>query len=91
MTLYGLPIIFSEKLPALGTQGDILLADMSYYYILDRGGLAIDASEHYAFVNDLTTWRFVYRTDGQPSLSDPIYIDTTNQVSPFCVLAATTD
>ena len=91
MTLYGVPVVWTEKLPALGTQGDILLADMSYYYILDRGGLAIDASEHYAFTSDLTTWRFVYRTDGQPSLSDPIYIDTTNQVSPFCVLAATTD
>ena len=91
MYLYGIPIMFSEKLPWLGTQGDILLADFSYYYIYDRQGLQIDVSEHYAFVNDLTTWRFVYRTDGQPSLSDPLYIDTTHQVSPFVVLAATTD
>ena len=91
MYLYGIPLMFSEKLPWLGTQGDILLADFSYYYIYDRGGLAIDVSQHYAFVNDLTTWRFVYRTDGQPSLSDPLYIDTTHTVSPFVVLAATTD
>ena len=91
MYLYGIPLMFSEKLPWIGTQGDILLADFSYYYIYDRSGLAIDVSQHYAFVNDLTTWRFVYRTDGQPSLSDPLYIDTTHQVSPFVVLAATTD
>lgn len=89
--LFGMPLIFSEKLPWLGTQGDILLADFSYYWIYERGGLAIDVSQHYAFINDLTTWRFVYRTDGQPSLSDPIYIDTTHTVSPFVVLAATTD
>jgi hypothetical protein len=46
---------------------------------------------HYAFTQDLTTWRFVFRTDGQPSLSDPIYIDTANQVSPFVALLNTTD
>jgi len=91
MYLYGIPIMFSEKLPWLGTQGDILLADFSYYYIYDRQGLQIDVSQHYAFVNDLTTWRFVYRTDGQPSLSDPLYIDTTHTISPFVALAATTD
>ncbi|MEJ2688278.1 MAG: phage major capsid protein, partial [Gammaproteobacteria bacterium] len=91
MMLYGIPIVWSEKVPALGSVGDIMLCDFSYYYIYTRGGLAIDVSQHYAFINDLTTWRFVFRTDGQPSLSDPIYIDTTNQVSPFVALAATTD
>ncbi len=92
MYLYGIPLMFSEKLPWLGTQGDILLADFSYYYIYNRdNGLQIDVSEHYAFVNDLTTWRFVYRTDGQPCLADELYIDTTHTVSPFVVLAATTD
>ena len=68
-----------------------MLCDFSYYYIYDRSGLEIGMSEHYAFVNDLTTWRFVYRTDGQPCLSDTIYIDTTNQVSPFVALLNTTD
>jgi len=91
MYLYGIPVIFSEKLPWLGTTGDVLLADFSYYYIYDRQGLQIDVSQHYAFTNDLTTWRFVYRTDGQPSLSAPLYIDTTHQVSPFVALLNTTD
>ena len=91
MRLYGIPVVWTEKTPALGTTGDVLLADFSYYYIYDRGGLAIDSSMHYAFTKDLTTWRFVFRTDGQPSLSDPIYIDTTNQVSPFVALLNTTD
>jgi HK97 family phage major capsid protein len=91
MRLYGIPVIWTEKLPALGTTGDILLADFNYYYIYERGGLAIDVSQHYAFTSDLTTWRFVYRTDGQPSLSAPIYIDNANQISPFVALLDTTD
>ena len=91
LRLYGIPVVWSEKVPNLGTTGDVLLADFNYYYIYNRGGLAIDMSRDYAFVNDLTTWRFVFRTDGQPSLSAPIYIDTTNQVSPFVALLNTTD
>ncbi|NIV36793.1 MAG: phage major capsid protein [Anaerolineae bacterium] len=89
--LYGIPIVWTEKTPALGTTGDVMLCDFSYYYIYDRSGIAIDVSQHYAFINDLTTWRCVFRTDGQPCLSAPIYIDTTNQVSPFVALLNTTD
>lgn len=89
--LYGMPIVWSEKVPWLGTQGDVSLIDPMWYWIASSGGLAIDVSEHYAFINDLTTWRFVFRTDGQPALSAPIYIDTTHTVSPFVTLAATTD
>jgi len=91
LRLYGIPVIWTEKTPALGTTGDVMLCDFSYYYIYDRSGLTIDVSQHYAFTSDLTTWRFVFRTDGQPCLSAPIYIDTTNQVSPFVALLNTTD
>ena len=90
MTLFGMPIITCEKLPTLGTTGDVLLADFSYYILGDRQQTAIAASEHYAFINDLITWRFVHRVDGQPWLRAPLYIDTTNQVSPFVALHAST-
>jgi HK97 family phage major capsid protein len=87
-TVFGRPLIVTEKLPTLGTQGDVLLADMAYYLIGDRQQTTIASSIHYAFVDDLTTWRFVHRVDGQPWLDEPIYIDTTNTVSPFVALAA---
>jgi len=87
-SMLGRPVIISEKMPNLGSEGDVMLADFNYYVIGDRGQTAIDASEHYAFINDMTTWRFVHRVDGQPWLDAPIYIDTTNQVSPFVALAA---
>jgi len=86
-TIYGMPLIFTEKLPALGTEGDVLLADFSYYVIGDRQALSIQSSTDYAFINDLTTWRFVHRVDGQPWLDAPIYLqDASNQVSPFVAL-----
>ena len=43
-TLIGRPLIFSEHLAALGTVGDILLADFSYYLIRDRMAMTMDAS-----------------------------------------------
>lgn len=87
-TLLGRPVIVSEKVPNLGSTGDLMLCDFSYYIIGDRQNTSIASSEHYAFTNDLTTWRFVHRVDGQPWLDSPIYIDTTHQVSPFVALAA---
>ncbi len=85
--LLGYPIIFSEKLPALGTAGDVMLCDFSMYVIGDRRALEIASSEHFKFTNDQMTWRFTYRVDGQPWLNNPITLaDGTNTISPFIYL-----
>lgn len=89
-SMFGRPVVVTEKLPNLGSTGDVLFADFSYYIIGDRQATTIAASEHYAFTSDLTTWRFVHRVDGHPWLDAPIYIDTTNTVSPFVALHANT-
>ena len=89
-TLLGRPIhwVYSQVLPPLGTAGDLCLIDGSKYIIGDKGGIAIGASEHFAFTSDLTTWRAVHRVAGMPAKSDPITMDTAaNQVSPFVILA----
>lgn len=86
-TLFGYPIFFSEHCSALGTQGDVILADWSKYLIGDRQGVTIDSSKHYRFQYDLTAWRAVSRVDGQPWLSTWLtYSDGTTTVSPFVVL-----
>jgi HK97 family phage major capsid protein len=64
-TIFGRPVIISEKLQALGTAGDILFADFRYYLIGDRQSITIDASTHVAFTTDETAWRFVIRVAGQ--------------------------
>lgn len=86
-TLMGYPIFFVENAQPLGTMGDIILADLSKYLIGDRQMVTLDASKHYRFRYDLTSWRAVHRVDGRPWLSAPItYRDGVTQVSPFVIL-----
>lgn len=88
-TLLGMPVYFTEKLPAPGSAGSIVLADWKYYLIGDRQATTIESSIHYRFVYDQTTWRAVHRVDGQPWLSTPLTLqDGSTQVSPFVILGA---
>lgn len=87
MTLHGLPILFTEKLPALGTARDVALCDFSYYIVADRQPISIAFSEHFRFTNDQTTWRFSTRVGGQPWLKSVITLnDGTTTISPFVYL-----
>ena len=87
--LMGMPVKFTEKLPRIGTQGDILLADMKYYLIGDRQAITVDSTKFDRWRYDQTSWRIVSRIDGQPWLSAPLtYDDGTTQVSPFVILGA---
>ena len=83
-TLYGIPIVVSEKVAALGTTGDILLCDFGYYLIGDRKGLSVEESMHYKFANDMKVWRIIKRVDGQPWLDSAITPRTGGStLSPF--------
>lgn len=85
--LLNLPVQITEKLPALGTKGDVILADPSLYVIGDRMMLEVAASEHVNFLKNQMTWRFVQRVDGQPWMDKPVTLqDGTSTVSPFVVL-----
>jgi HK97 family phage major capsid protein len=65
MEMLTLPIIFSEKLAALGTQGDLLLADFSQYSIGIRREIRLEKSLHAGFSTDSTFFRLSARVDGQ--------------------------
>jgi HK97 family phage major capsid protein len=85
--LLGRPVYPTEKVPALGTKGDLMLLDPSFYVIGDRMSIEIAASEHVNFLKNQMTWRVVERVDGQPWLDNPITLqDHSTQVSPFVVL-----
>ena len=86
-TLMGYDLAFTEKVPALGTRGDLSLVDPAYYVIGDRQVVTIDTSQHYLFQTNQTAWRVIARVDGQPWLSAPITLaDGTTTVSPFIIL-----
>lgn len=89
-TILGRPFFISEKVPALGSQGDVGYYDLSYYLIGDRSSLAIDVSKHVYFTTDKTAWRFVLRVDGQPWIQAPLTPGTSmDTVSPFVCLSST--
>jgi HK97 family phage major capsid protein len=87
-TLFGLPVVTSEKVSTLGTRGDVLLIDPQLYVIGDRMQIEIAASEHVNFLKNQMTWRVVERVDGQPWLEKPITLqDASSTVSPFVALS----
>lgn len=72
VTIYGRPVIFSEKCQTLGTVGDIYFADFSQYIIADRQSMTMAASEHVRFGTDEIQFRGISRLDGKPWLETPL-------------------
>jgi HK97 family phage major capsid protein len=87
-SLFGRPVIPIEHAATLGTVGDIMLADMSQYVTIDKGGIQAASSIHVKFVYDKTAFRFVYRIDGQPLWNAPLipFQGAGNTQGPFVVL-----
>lgn len=86
-TLMGRPVQPIEFCETLGTEGDIILADLSQYMMIDKSVQAA-TSIHVAFLTGEQAFRFVYRVDGQPIDNKPItpYKGSATQ-SPFVTLA----
>ena len=83
-----LPAYVSEKMPALGTPGDILLADFSQYGVGLRQGMKVEISRDYKFKSDEIASRLIMRVDGQPLWERAVTCaDGSKQQSPFVVLA----
>jgi len=88
-TLLGRPIIEVEYASTLGTLGDVILASLSQYQGIQKGGVESASSIHFVFDHDETVFRFVYRFDGQPTWNSAVtpHSGSANTVSPFVVLA----
>lgn len=71
-TIYGVPVVVTEKSPALGTAGDVLLADFRYYLIGDRQSITVAESMDYLFQTGQKAWRVDQRVDGRPWLESAV-------------------
>jgi HK97 family phage major capsid protein len=90
--LMGRPLLWTEKVPTLGTAGDIAFVDLSQYFIGDRSGgqPQIASSIHLKFDYDQTSLRFILRYDGQPAWKNALTpANGSNTLSPFIVLSGT--
>lgn len=72
--LLGRPVIpMLGSLPALGEEGDIVFADLSYYYsIVKSGGMKQAISAHLKFDYDVQSYKFTMRLDGKVPFSTPV-------------------
>jgi HK97 family phage major capsid protein len=90
VTIFGRPVVVSEKARTLGSQGDIAFVDLAYYLVGDRQTMSASSSMDYRFGQDQTAFRIIQRVDGMPWLKDAITPQNgaTDTLSPFVELAA---
>jgi HK97 family phage major capsid protein len=88
--LLGRPIVLSQHAASFSGQGDVILADLSYYQTITKaGGMQTATSMHLYFDADLTAFRTTFRMDGQPKIAQPISpAKGSNTLSPFIQLGA---
>jgi len=93
-TLWGVPILFTEKVPALGDAKDVVLCDMNDYVVADdQAGPQIATSIHVSFLYDQNCFRLLKWVDGQ-NLSDTAFTPyiagstTPDTISPVVTLGA---
>jgi HK97 family phage major capsid protein len=90
VSIYGRPVYFTEKLPSLGTTGDINFIDPSFYLVGDRQTVQASASPHFAFNVDKTAYKIIERIDGRPWIQSAITPKNAgNTLSPFVQLSST--
>jgi HK97 family phage major capsid protein len=88
-TLLGFPVLFSTRVPPLGSRGDLSLLDLSFYLLLNGSGPFVASSEHVYFLSNRTVFRINWNFDGGSWLSEPIGMeaDASQTTSPFIVLS----
>lgn len=86
-TILGIPVVYSDVLPVLGTKGDVCLVDLFYYGIRDGSPAAVFIDPYSQSVNQLIRIYLFWNVDGQPLLTSPLLLqDGSTTVSPFVVL-----
>lgn len=88
-TILGRPVLFNDNCQAIGTKGDVLLADLKQYMLLKKGTAKQDWSMHVEFLTDQQCFRMVLRCNGTPKVTAPVKLkNSTRTRSPYVALAA---
>jgi len=87
--ILGKECLFSEHANVLGSEGNLMLCDLSQYALAIKAGIRIESSIHDKFTTDMSTFRAVIRFDGQPLINLALTLaDGSTTVSPFIQLGA---
>lgn len=87
--LFGRPLLVTDFAPALSSQGDLSLFDLSQYLIAMREELRVEVSPHVAFDEDKVAFKVVQRRAGQP-IPSQVFTPAVGSatLSPFVQLQA---
>jgi HK97 family phage major capsid protein len=88
MTLLGRPVIFTEKVPALGAANCIGLYDLGMYLVGDAQAISLETSTEARFENDETSLKVIARNDGRPWIQSALTPANGDSLSPFVALGA---
>lgn len=90
VTIFGRPLVVSEKARTVGDQGDLAFVDLSYYLVGDRQIMTASSSTDWKFGNDQTAYRIIQRVDGRPWIQSAVTPQngSSNTLSPFVEIAA---
>jgi HK97 family phage major capsid protein len=83
------PAFISDKVPPLGTKGDLMLIDPGLYVIGDRQTIDVAVSDQMPtpFAANQSAWRVTHRVDGQSWLNNPVTLaDGSKQASNAVIL-----
>lgn len=88
LRIKGRPVQVVEQCESVGTVGDIILADLSQYVLVDKGQLQGQSSMHVRFLHWEMAFRWQVRINGQPKWKSALtpYKGSASQ-SPFVALA----
>ncbi len=86
--LLGFPLYFSEKVPVLGSTGDLSLVAPSQWGHAVRSGMEVAVSEHFYFDTDRVAYRMKRRHDGKSLWRAPYQQadGSATTVAPFVIL-----
>ncbi len=88
LRIKGRPVMQVEQCEALGTSGDIILADFSEYLLAPRGQIDQQESMHVRFIYGEMTFRWTYYINGRPAwLSTVTPFKGSATIAPFVTLA----
>jgi HK97 family phage major capsid protein len=85
-TLLGHDVCISDRVPTLGTQGDLMLIDGSKYIIKDGSGPFVAFSDQVYFTTNETVMKAFWNVDGQPWVKNPIMTENGELQTPFVIL-----
>lgn len=88
-SLFGRPIVFSEKASQLGDEGDLILTDPTKYAVALAGEVRLESTNALRWLTDQVSFRCLVRADGMPMLDTAVTPKRgTNTLSSIVTLEA---